>query len=99
MAEKIDLRLREQYKIELYPSDSIITAMYVGQTGKEHNFIYEDGEDMGIVTMDDHWIRERIENGKSILTYSPLSSSSVRKISSLEIQENSMLTKLLPGVI
>jgi hypothetical protein len=97
MANNLELELNTEYSVELYPTNSLIKALYVGRVGNKHNFIYEHGNEMGIAVMDNNWITERIGDGKKVLTYNLFSSSSVKKIPTGEVEGNSVISKLMFG--
>jgi hypothetical protein len=82
LTQKVELIKGQEYSVEIYPTDTVVKAKYLGKNklegfGDRHLFISGEGREKGYIAMDNHWL-EKNENG--IITYTSLSSAPVLKI-------------------
>jgi len=94
--KKPKLEKGKTYRVEQYPEEEILESIYLGLSEREHVFKIKSN---GFIIAEDHWIMEA--NG--IITYMPISSSGIRKLTkdSIQIfsdQEKSRLLKILADV-
>ena len=76
---KIELNKGQEYDIELYPTDKIVTGRYLGEAERKYFFESEDS----YIIADTHWAD--ITNG--IITYNNFSSSVISAISKDKISK------------
>ena len=78
MAEKLELKIGEFYRVELYPDNELKLSKYLGHAKTEnvHVFLVEE-KDPSFILLDDHWISKEGQ----FVSYKQISSASVEVIS------------------
>lgn len=98
-AEQTNLSRNEEYKVRLYPNDTIVTGKYLGASDGTHIFSAElTGED-AFLFVSDHWIE--IKN--NVISHKSISSARVsgitkQRLSNLPSDEKSRLLRKLNQV-
>lgn len=91
----------EEYKVELFPQDKIVTGMYLGISGMNHIFSAElDGKE-AYLFVDNHWLQ--VKDG--IVSHISVSSAPIYKVtrewldsSSADADNKSRLVEMLREV-